>query len=338
MEPLPPPLTDAQRAAVELLRASQRVILTGHVRPDGDCIGAQAALSRVLESEGKVVTILNPDPPEPQYDYLARACRYGVDEGADLPEHDLLVLLDCAQLSRTGDLAARFEQAASRKLVIDHHILAGERWWDAAFHDVRAAATGLLVHRIASALDIELDAIAAAGVFTSLVTDTGWFKYSNTDSETFAVASELVRAGVRPAELFGAIYQRRPSAHPRLVGAVLERLRYHAGGRLALVDLPLGDGGVPVELDSEDVLDLLRSVEQVEVVLLVRESEKGMCKLSARSKTDFDVNALAGRFGGGGHAKAAGATIEGELEAVCARLVTAAAADFDAAASESAAS
>jgi phosphoesterase RecJ-like protein len=323
--------TPAQAAALVVLRSSQRILLTGHERPDGDCIGAQAALSRILAQLGHEVTILNPDPPEPQYEYLSSACAYGVDDGGALPAHDLLVLLDCAELSRTGSLAERFAAAPSRKMVLDHHVLPAEPWWDVAFHDVTASSTGLLVHRIARALSVELDAIAASGIFTSMVTDTGWFKYSNTDAETLAVAAELVHMGVAPHELFSAIYQRRDAAHPRAVAGVLERVAYHANGRLAVADLPLGPEGKPVQLDTEDVLDLLRSVRAVEVVLLVREIERGVCKLSARSKSTYDVNALARRFGGGGHVKASGATIRGALGDVRARLVAAAEEGFDAA-------
>ncbi|MCP3918754.1 MAG: bifunctional oligoribonuclease/PAP phosphatase NrnA [bacterium] len=322
-------LTDAQREALDALRGARRVVLTGHERPDGDCIGAQAALSRVLTALGKHVRILNPDPPEGQFDYLSRECDYGVDDGGALPEHDLVVLLDCSELSRTGALANRFAEADSLKLVVDHHVLPPEAWWDAAFHDVSAAATGLLVYRIAGALGVALDEVAARGVFTSLVTDTGWFKYSNTDAESFRVAGELVESGVHPADLFATIYQRRSEDHPRLVGRVLDRLHYHADGRLALVDLPLAADGRAMDLETDDVLDLLRSVETVEVVLLVREIEKGICKLSARSKTDYNVNELARGFGGGGHVKASGATIRGQREDVCARVVAAGVAGFD---------
>lgn len=307
------------RAALELLRGARRVLLTGHEHPDGDCIGAQAALYSVLDSLGKQVTILNPHVPEARYDYLTRACAYGVF-GGQLPTHDLAVLLDCSELDRCGAMAPALEASASPKLVVDHHIHAGEPWWDAAYTDSSAAATGLLVHRIAAEMGADLDEVARKGVFTSIVTDTGWFKYSNTDAETLRVASELVGAGLDPSEMYREIYQRRPSDHPRTVGRILDRLEYHAGGRLAIVDVPMPAGGEDVE--SEDVLDLLRSVDGVEVVLLLRDLGSGNWKLSARSKTDYDVNALARRFGGGGHMRASGATLRGNLDEVRSRIVS----------------
>lgn len=326
-----PPLTAAQREAVELLRGAKRVLLTGHERPDGDCVGAQAALTAVLRAVGVESIIVNPGLPEAQYDYLASRVRYhDHDPGAPLPEHDLAVLLDCSELSRCGALGAALADHPSRKVVIDHHIHPGEPWWDAAFQDVSCAATGLLVRRIALEWGLPVDDLMAHGVFTSLVTDTGWFKYSNTDAETLSAAAELVSAGLEPASIYRAIYQRRSPELPARVARVLQDLEYHADGRLAVVTLPLGQDGRPPELDSDEVLDLLRSVEPVEVVLFLRQVDPATCKLSARSKTGYDVQRLAARFGGGGHAKAAGATLTGGLSEVRERLVQAAVEAFGA--------
>lgn len=307
--------------ALDLLRTGERFLLTGHVRPDGDCIGAQAALARVLESMGKQVFVWNPDPPESQFDYLSREIDYRAWKPGDaVPPHDVTVLLDCAELSRCGDLAPVLEAHDSKKLVVDHHVHVGEEWWDAAYVDVTASATGLLVHRIARELGVALDKTAAEGVFTSIVTDTGWFKYSNTDAETLRVAGELLETGMDASLVYQAIYQRRSREHPPALSRLLATTEYHADGRLAVVHAPRG-----AAVDGDDALDVLRSVGTVEVVLFVREVEGGRCKLSARSKSDdHDVSALAREFGGGGHVRAAGATIDGPLDEVRAKLVAAA--------------
>ena len=137
------------------------------------------------------------------------------------------------------------------------------------------------------------------------------------------LAAHLVRLGVDASELFRSIYQRRPAEHPRDVGRLLSGVRYEWDGRLALLSLPLGPDGSPSPIETDDALDLVRSVERVEVVLLVRQTAEGTCKLSARSKTRFDVHALAQRFGGGGHVRASGATLEGSPDEVCRRLTEA---------------
>jgi phosphoesterase RecJ-like protein len=294
--------------ALALLRGARRVLLTGHERPDGDCIGAQAALARVLQALGKEAFVWNPDPPEPRFRELLEAVDFQHDNGGALPPHDLVVMLDGGELQRTGALAARLIASPAKKLVIDHHVHDGDEWWDAAYVDVHASATGLLVFRLARALDVELDEVAARGVFTSLVTDTGWFRYSNTDTETLAVAAELIAAGVRPSEVYREIFQRQPPHHPVALGAALARTELLLGGRLAVVDAPLATPGAP-QADGDDVLDVLRSVDTVEVALFVRAVDGARSKLSARAKGDYDVRRLAASFGGGGHTKAAGATL-----------------------------
>jgi phosphoesterase RecJ-like protein len=320
--------------ALALLRSGRSFLLAGHVRPDGDCLGAEAALARVLGALGKRARILNPDPLDPRFDFLEEAATFHAYEGGPLPEHDVAVLLDINTLTRCGELGLALAAAPSKKLVVDHHVASGgdEPWWDAAFVDAEASATGLLVWRIARALEVEVDRTAATAIFTSIVTDTGWFRHSNTDAETMAVAAELVARGVEPNRLFARIFQREHPGLPRALGKLLARTEYLAGGRLALVDQPkhLADEAL---VDGDPVLDLLRSVGPVEVVLYLRETEAGDCRLSARSKSDFDVQALARRFGGGGHKKAAGATLEGPLERARERLIAAALEDLGARAS-----
>lgn len=322
--------SDNQDAAgIEALRhleSGRRFLICGHERPDGDCVGSQAALAQLLSSRGAEVRVLNPGPLEPKFDFLARECRYETFAGGELPEHDTCVLLDLSELSRTGPMAEPIRRAASNKIVVDHHLFTGTAWWDAAFRDPSASATGLLVFRIGKALGAQLDRAGAEGVFTSLATDTGWFRHGNTDAETFDVAAELVRLGVDPSALFRSVFQRSTPGHPRALGSALRRLQYHADGRLAVVDWPghwVSDEEVIGSLDDTGALfDLLRSVERVEVAIFLRELEDGSCKLSARSKSvAFDVQALAARFGGGGHRSAAGAKVEGTLDVVRDRVV-----------------
>lgn len=314
----------ARRGALDLVRGAQRFLLIGHRSPDGDCAGSEAALAGALESLGKQVWILNPDPLQSQLDHLARERRFGVYTGGDLPAHDVAVALDFSEFTRCGALREPLLAARSRRLVVDHHPVHGEPWWDAAWLDVRASSTGVLVYRMARELGARLDRGAALGVFTSLVTDTGWFKYSNTDAESLRVASEMVDLGVDPARVFAAVFQRAARERPLGIARALARLCYHAGGRLAVVTLPAAGAGEAELADGDEVLDLMRAVEKVEVALFLRQSRGGEIRLSARSKGEVDVDRLARRFGGGGHVRASGASLSGDLEQRCAEVVAAA--------------
>ena len=322
-------LNDAQRAAVEKIRTSQRFLLVGHERPDGDCLGSQGALARVLQRLGKDVVIQNPDPPASQFDYLKCEGPFTVWSGSEVPPHEVCVLLDFNEIGRCGGMSAALSAYESHKLIIDHHPLGSEVWWDDSFVDVTASATGILVHRIAGLLGVETDEVIARAVFTSLVTDTGWFRYSNTDPETMTVAAELLAHGVIPSEMFSRIYQQLETTEPHAIANLLNRTEFFGDGRLAVVDLPLPKNGEPKLEDSDSVLDILRAVRSVEVVLFLRERGDGNIKLSARSKTTYDVNRLAREFGGGGHVKAAGATIPGVLGDVRTRLIEAALAKLE---------
>ena len=299
-----------QLAALELLSDAKTVLLTGHERPDGDCIGSQAALARVLAARGQRAFVLEPDPPDPRYVEVTAMADFRVDDGGALPEHDLIVMLDGGDLSRTGGLHKRLQASPMKKLVVDHHLHDGDVWWDAAYVDTRASATGVLVRRIAAHLGVPIDPSTARALFTTLVTDTGWFRYSNTDVETLELAAELVGTGVSPSEVFGEVFQRSKIDHPTTLAAALARTAYYADGRVALIDVPPHANGGPFDFDSDAALDILRAVESVEVALVLRALDPSRCKLSARSKGAFDVQKLCATFGGGGHMKASGATIE----------------------------
>ena len=320
----PPTPTEAQSHAIELLASSRRILLTGHERPDGDCVGSQAGLARALASVGQSAFVLNVDAPAPVYGELLEYADFQVDDGSPLPPHDLVVMLDGGDLTRTGKLYERLAASDAKKLVVDHHLHDGDAWWDAAFVDTTASATGVLVRRLAGHLGAALDAQSARAIFTTLVTDTGWFKYSNTDEETLLLGAEMIGLGVRPAEVYGDLFQRQPMDHPIKLSGALARTTYYADGQLAVLDLPLGRDGRPMDADSDAALDIIRSVEAVAVALVVREVGPTHCKLSARSKGAFNVQQLAAAFGGGGHAKAAGATIDLSLSDARLQLVEAA--------------
>jgi bifunctional oligoribonuclease and PAP phosphatase NrnA len=330
----PLPQTNSSTAAVAIpsaevlaaFRGASSVLLTGHENPDGDCIGAQAALARVLQEMGKTVHIVNPDPPEAAFDYLSDVVNYGTYSGGEVPEHDLCVLLDISELGRCGALSEPLAAYPSTKLVVDHHVHHGEEWWDLAFVDRSASATGLLVHRLAAALEVELDEVSCHGIFTSLVTDTGWFKYSNTDAETLRIAGEMIGKGVQPDRLYAAIFQRNPAVLPSELGELLRGLEYAGEGRIAILAADPDHG--PFESNTDVLHDILRSVEDVEIVLFLRQTSDGRIKLSARSKNTWNVNALARRFGGGGHVKASGATLVGPMDVARAALLQAALEEF----------
>lgn len=302
----------------ELLRAADRILLTGHENPDGDCLGAEVALFHLLSALGKRPVIVNPDPIGRSHDFLLRHTPFSYARGDDaLPPFDAVVLLDCAHLSRVGALGQRLRQSGVPIGVIDHHV--GSENGDGSVHfvDVTAAATGALVRRLFREFGVPLNQPAAEGVFLSLVADTGWFRYSNADAEVFAITSELVAAGVDVSLVFDSLYRRNHPDSIALLADALQRAHLRLDGRLAMVSLDRMwmDRAAQAEFDTDAVLDPLRSINGVEVVALLKERFDGTVKASLRARNAVDVQAIVAAFGGGGHKKAAGATMRMQLGA-----------------------
>jgi phosphoesterase RecJ-like protein len=307
----------------EFLRRHQRILLTGHENPDGDCLGAQTALFHLLRALGQQAVIVNPDPIGRSFEFLQRHTPFGHARGEQpLPPFDAVVLLDCAQLSRLGPLGPRLQQSGKPIGVIDHHVGSEHGDGEACFVDVQAAATGALVRRLFRHFDVPLTAAAAEGVFLSLVADTGWFRYSNTNPEVFTMAAELVAAGVDVSLVYDSLYRRNHPESAALLVDALQRHRLLLGGRLAMVSLDrvLMERAGRIEFDTDGILEPLRSLEGIEVVAVLKERFDGTVKASLRARADVDVQSIVARFGGGGHKKAAGATMRMPLAAAEAAL------------------
>ncbi len=309
-------------SAADILAQEKSFLLTGHEHPDGDCLGSQVALLHLLQSMGKQVVICNPDPIIRVYDFLLE--QTPISSGLPLPEHDVAVLLDCAHLSRVGRLATAIKERAARLLVIDHHVDSFDGEEVDHFIDPTAPATGALIYRLYKHFDVPIGAAAAEGIFLSLISDTGWFRYSNTDAEVLRIATEMVSdGGVQPVRIFDLINRRNDPSSVSLLTTCLSKSEVFLEGRLGVVALNrvLVEEAANIALALDQVIEPLRSIEGVEVVALLKERMDGGVKLSLRATGDVDVQKIAQSFGGGGHKKAAGASLAESIDAAKAVVV-----------------
>ncbi|MBC8406236.1 MAG: DHH family phosphoesterase [Planctomycetes bacterium] len=320
------------KQACQLIRKSQRVLLCGHLRADGDSLGSAIVLARALRAIGKEVHLIMPDPPDPRYQFLFERTQWSLYQGEDsLPEVDLVIVCDCSQLDRLGLMGEEVECRGFKRMMVDHHPYDPEvHFWHAAVHDTTAAATGILAFELAQELGAPVDEISSEASFVALMTDTGWLKYSNADARAFQCAASLVAGGVDADRVYRMIYQQTSAATPKGMTAALATTEYHENQTIAIGHLtPENLHAVGGELEeTDDVLDILRAVQSVEVVAFL--SLRGSrVKVSFRSKTWLDVNQVARQCGGGGHQRAAGATfaegvsMEEALEVVRANLINA---------------
>jgi phosphoesterase RecJ-like protein len=311
---------EACDAVGRLLGSARDVILTTHVNPDGDGLGAEAGLAAYLMERGIRARILNADPPPRHLRFLGtEAVPLGVVRGLDedgVGEADLLVILDTSVAERLGAMAEALQRVSAR-VCIDHHEprdVLGE----VHLVDPGASSTAEIVFRLLKRLGASFTPRIAVPLYVGVAFDTGFFRFSNTTPETHLAAAELSRHGVNPEELYSRMFATHSPARMWLWGRALGSLAVEAGGRLAWMAVDhalLAATGATAE-DLEGLVEQGRQVEGVEVSILFREDAPDRVKVSFRANGPLDVNALAGRFGGGGHVKAAGATIGAPLAEV----------------------
>lgn len=294
-------------------RPPGRALMLGHVHPDADVLGTLLALAEALASRGWTVESGGPHPAPAALDFLPGVGRYRVLSALD-GRFDVTVLTDCPNPDRTEGLLAAARAASAAVVNIDHHP-DNRRYGSVNWIDVDAAATGEMIYRLLVAVRTPLTASIATNLFTAIHTDTGSFRYSNVTPETFRIAAALTDAGAEPATVSSALYERRAPDALRHLGESLSRVRVTDDGRIAWLALPAGL--VPERfIEAEELVNYPRSIRTVKVGCLLRELHGGRVKVSLRAKGEVDVNRIAAKFGGGGHANAAGCTVAGTLDAV----------------------
>jgi bifunctional oligoribonuclease and PAP phosphatase NrnA len=310
-------VTKAPEDLLRKIRQGNRFLLVSHVNPDGDAIGSELGLARILRRLGKGAVVWNRDPTPSLYLPLPGSDRIHVGEEAPAgyPEKfDAVIVLECPSPDRTG-LEAHLP--ALPLVNIDHH-LGNQHYGVVNWVDSAAPAVGEMVYRLAQALKVSLEPEVASALYLTLVTDTGGFRYSNATPAAFEAAATLVREGAQPEQVSQWLYESQPVTVLKLLGEMIPSLELHAGGRVATVRLTREmferTGAGPG--DSEGLIDHARGIAGVEAVALVREREDGSHKVSLRSRGEVDVEKIARHHGGGGHRNAAGFALEGDGEAV----------------------
>jgi len=297
----------------------QRFLVTTHVNPDGDGLGAELGLCAYLETLGKEVRIINPDPLSARYRFLAQEATY---ESYDPSAHesfieacDVVIVLDISRWERLDRLGERLRARSGLTICIDHHPFESNGMANLYGVDLGAAATGQLVYEMIRDRGRPLDRRMALGFYISILTDTGSFRFTNSDPRAHRAAAELLSFAIDPSEVYEQVYGNSSLPRLRLMGKALSELRTEDNGRLVLLVLPQAwlkeTGAVPA--DTEGFVDIARTAMGSEGVALFLEREDGRVKLSLRSRGRMNVNRVASQFGGGGHMLASGGTHPGPL-------------------------
>jgi len=314
----------AIRDVIDAFQRGRRFLIAGHVDPDPDCIGSLLAVDWLLEKMGKRAQPLSHDPLLPQWRFLPRIERIAScaerDASWQKEPWDTLVVVDC-EVSRSGSAAAWAERVDT-VINIDHHVT-NPGSGHVNLISPGASAAGEIVYDVIREAGIALDAGVATLLYAAIMSDTGSFRFSNTSARAFYVAADLVRHGARPDEIAKEIYDTRTWSYVRLLGRALKTLERSPDGRVAWITLTqkaIQEEGARQD-ESDGFIQYPRMIDGVEVALFFKELESGKVRVGLRSKGEVDVSRLAQEFGGGGHPRAAGCTVDGPLSDAVARVV-----------------
>lgn len=320
--------------AISLIESAGRILITCHVRPDGDGVGSIVALKNIIEKAARqnqrdcevqllllstasqVYQFLFAEPPQ----ILEQDITQQQIDAGELDKFDLIIVVDTSatrQLKGIADYLKKREQKAGDNsvLIIDHH-LSGDIKGNCRLINTKACAAGEIIYDLCQEVDWPLDESSATALFAAIGTDTGWFRYENTTARTFEISAALVQAGAQPEKLYQKLYQNYPPERLRLVTLALETLELHAEDQLAtmwITSRMLAQSGAK-RAHIENIVNEPQQIGSVIAVLLFVELDDGGTRVSLRSKRLVDVNELARQFGGGGHARAAGITMKLPLE------------------------
>jgi len=303
----------------DLVRHHDSFVLTSHCRADCDAVGSEVALALILESLGKQVVIANADPVPEHIRFIDPASRVQVlgesIKPTELWKIDALVVVDTSAWVQLGPMADVVRAFPGARVVVDHHV-SQDDLGALEFKEETAEATGRLILEFGEALGVAITPEIAMPLFAAIATDTGWFRFSSVQEKTFLALARLVAAGADPPAIFSVLYERHSLARLYLRGRILSNVVADAGGRLMSTHVTKQDfteTGAKTT-DTEDAINTLHTVAGSEVAVLFVELEEGITKVSLRSRTEFDVQAIAAQFGGGGHRAAAGVSFSGPLD------------------------
>lgn len=316
---LEPYLSAVPEVVISRLRGARRVLAVSHENPDADTLGAALGVVQLVETLGGAADPVCADPVPALYSFMPGVDRVRTDPDPEAA-YDLAVIVDCGALDRIGSLGVRHAELFERipRVIIDHHAsndAAGEADWI----EPHAAATCEMVALLAARLGVDAGAgggALATNLMAGIVMDTATFAHPNSTPRTLTVSAWLVDGGAPLSDISRRLYRSKPEAQLKLFGRILARLESADDGRIVwsnVSDADYAETGAE-RAHSEGLIDLLSQSEAAEVAILFKESGPRETRISVRTRPGgVDATVLTGRFGGGGHARAAGATVTSPL-------------------------
>lgn len=303
---------------IEVLAShSEEIYLLGHVNPDGDCVGATLALAMLLNKRGFQTKILLKDIPS-TYNFLPLS-DWVTDKEPN--KMDLMIVLDCGDVTRLGDFQPLVEKA---KIVvnIDHHI-SNTQFGDYNHVASSASSTSEIIYDMIEDQDL-LDIDIAMALYTGIIYDTGVFKHSNTTEHTHVIAGKLIAYGFDFTEIINRLFAYKSLIGLKAQSKAIENIQVFGLDKIAVTYLTRNEIQAlnATKKHTESIVQMMNEIENIECSVFIYETDLNEHKVSLRSKGHVDVCEVAKRFGGGGHVKASGFSLEGHLSTVIQKIVS----------------
>jgi phosphoesterase RecJ-like protein len=302
------------------IRKHQTFLITTHINPEGDAIGSEIAIGEFLKNQGKKVFFVNSDITPKNCEFLDPNSEIQVYDKSGsagiFDQIDGVIIVDVNSWTHIGEVAEAIRKCGKPRVCIDHHQEGSPDIADIYIQDTSAASAGVLISELIHYMDGRFTQPITDALYTSLITDTGTFRFTNTDARAFALAEQLVKNGAEPFTLHRRIFANRTWGAGRLLGPVIGTLESAADGKLAWIYVTrdmFNKAGAVYE-DCDGFLEQIRGIQGVELCLFFKETAQGTVKLSLRSNGRVDAYQIARQLGGGGHKMAAGVNLEGPLE------------------------
>ncbi len=303
-------MNDSLKRIGEVLLGAENVFLFPHTNADGDALGSCEALARALNQKGVECRILIEDTIADNLIFLDEDGLVTMDCNLFGDEPEVCVLIDNGEVDRNPERKETF-LAGKTKICIDHHPTS-KPFADYNYIEPEAAATGEIIFDLLKAMDCPLDEKIGGALFAAITTDCGNFQYSNTTKRTFEIMVELMDTKFNLSEISNTIYQNNPLERIKVETEILNTLEIIAEGKVAVAFVTtamLEKCGAKME-HTEGLINIMRGIAGVEVAVFLKEKDENCIKVSMRAKSYADVSAVCAKYGGGGHIRAAGCTLE----------------------------
>jgi phosphoesterase RecJ-like protein len=314
---------------INQIKKSQHLLLASHCDPDGDAISSLLAMGLALDKLDKKVTLYNASPIPAVYRFLPEVQRI-VRHTKKAATYDAALILDCGNLSRVGEVYTKVNQIPVI-INIDHHVT-NTGFGNIQLIDPAACSTAEIVYRLIKALNAPINKAIATSIYTGILTDTGSFRFSNTNQAAFAISQEMVQYGVKPYNVAQHVFGTYSLGRIKLLNLALDSIEISDNGKLSVMTLTnamFEETGTQPE-DVDGIINYARRIEDVKVAALIQEQKNGGTNsdklrnfhVSLRSDGTVDVAAIAGAFGGGGHSNAAGFQVEMSMAKLKSKIIT----------------